>query len=137
MFFTHFFFSFVLSSCNLVYVSFLFVRSIDKWHFFRCIFLDFFSGESDDDDFAAASGTPGNSGSSDDSSSGSYGGSSYGGASPMYGSGVETGGLGGLGLGASPFAGGSLPSLYGAYGAASHPKVKVVLPSSSSNQKRK
>ena len=45
----------------------------------------------------------------------------------MYGSGVETGGLGGaggFGLGASPFSG-ALPSLYGAYGAASHPKVKV------------
>lgn len=90
----------------------------------RSLRADFFSGESDDDDFAAASGTPGNSGASgDDQSSGT----SYGGSSPMYGSGgIETtGGLGGFGLGASPFSAGALPSLYGAYGAASHPKVKV------------
>ena len=89
---------------------------------FACFFclVDFFSGESDDDDFAAASGTPGNTGSDDQSSS-----TSFGGSSPMYGSGVEAGGLGGgFGLGASPFSG-ALPSLYGAYGAASHPKAKV------------
>lgn len=94
-------------------------------------FVDFFSGGSDDDDdFAAASGTPGQSTGADDASGVSYGSpSSYGGAS-SYGSdaGGVGGGLGALGLGsASPFAGASLPSLYGAYGAASHPKVKIAM----------
>lgn len=99
--------------------------------FFLFVRIDFFSGGSDDDDdFAAASGTPGQSTSSDDTSGVSYGSpSAYGGAS-SYGSdaGGVGGGLGALGLGggASPFAGAaSLPSLYGAYGAASHPKVKI------------